>query len=284
MSTNAYFQSLYSATTADQTLFNNLIIESIQCHGRDMHYLPRTLTNFDSFFGEDAISAFNSAITLEFFLENVQGWEGDNKFLSKFGLEIRDEATLIVARSRFNEEVTSIFPDIKVPREGDIIVLPSTLDKRTRAFEISYVEGESVFYQIGELYIWKLKIRNFEYNGEAFNTGIQGLDDYETESSIATVIDLSVGVGDFTIGETVTQTNWSGTVIMHSGDQLTVISTAGLFDETEAIVGSSSLTTRMVDGVITETAQDSGNADNQFINETQPSVVNFSEKNPFSEF
>ena len=71
---------------------------------------------------------------------------------------------------------------------------------------------------------------------------------------------------------------------MHSGDQLTVISTAGLFDETEAIVGSSSLTTRMVDGIITETAQDSGNADNQFINETQPSVVNFSEKNPFSEF
>ena len=242
MSTNAYFADLYTATDADQALFDDLIVESIKVHGRDFYYLPRTLTNFDSFFGEDSISAFNSAVTLEFYMENVQGWEGDGKFLSKFGLEIRDEATLTVARSRFREEVTSLFPDITVPREGDVIVFPSTVDKRMRAFEISYVNGESVFYQLGELYIWKLTVRNFEYNGESFNTGVDSIDDYETESSIATVIDLGSGAGVYEVGETVHQPGWSAMVINHdvSTNMLTVTQVNGVFDPIEDITGDTS--------------------------------------------
>ena len=160
MATNPYFESSYTATEADQELFNDLIVESIKVHGRDMYYLPRTLTNFDEFFGEDAISAFNDAVAVEFYLENVMGWEGEGKFFSKFGFELQEEAALIVARSRFREEVTSKFPHITVPRAGDVIVLPSELDKRRRAFEITYAAEESVFYQLGELYIWKLSRRD----------------------------------------------------------------------------------------------------------------------------
>lgn len=281
MTTNSYFESLYAATTMDQELYDSLIIESIQVHGRDMYYLPRTLTNFDSFFGEDSLSAFNSAVTLEFFLENVQGWEGDNKFLSKFGLEIRDEATLIVSRSRFSSVVTGAFPDIRVPREGDVIVMPSTIDKRTRAFEISFVDGESVFYQLGELYVWKLKIRNFEYNGEAFNTGISHLDEYETENSIATILNLTPGVGSFTLGETVrTGSTWSGTVIMQTSDTVTLVAVKGLRNELVPIVGDISGVSRGVVDVETRTAQDSG--DNEYVDDKRDVLVDFSEKNPFS--
>lgn len=285
MSTNAYFADLYTATDADQALFDDLIIESIKVHGRDFYYLPRTLTNFDSFFGEDSISAFNSAVTLEFYMENVQGWEGDGKFLSKFGLEIRDEATLTVARSRFREEVTSLFPDITVPREGDVIVFPSTVDKRMRAFEISYVNGESVFYQLGELYIWKLTVRNFEYNGESFNTGVDSIDDYETESSIATVIDLGAGTGAYQVGETVHQPGWSAMVINHdvSTNMLTVTQVSGMFDSTEDITGETSGAIWNVDKVVTKTAQDSGHSDNQYIDEAERGLIDFSEDNPFSE-
>ena len=285
MTTNAYFESSYTASDADQELFQDLITESIQVHGRDMYYLPRTLTNFDEFFGEDSVSAFNSAIVLEFYLENVMGWEGDNKFLSKFGLEIRDEATLTVARSRFREEVTSLFPDITVPREGDVIVFPSTVDKRMRAFEISYVNGESVFYQLGELYIWKLTVRNFEYNGESFNTGVDSIDDYETESSIATIIDLGSGSGVYQVGETVYQPGWSAMVINHdvSKNMLTVTQVSGLFDSTEDITGETSGAIWNVDKVVTKTAQDSGLADNKYIDEAERGLIDFSEDNPFSE-
>lgn len=278
---NPYFESSFTASDADQLLFNDLIVESIKVHGRDMYYLPRTLTNFDEFFGEDALSAFNTAIVIEFFLENVGGWEGDNKFLSKFGLEIRDEATLTLARSRFTEEVTSRFPEIRVPREGDVIVLPNTLDKRTRAFEITYVDGESVFYQIGELFIWKIKVKNFEYNGESFSTGVSSIDAYETTNSVATSIVLEAGVGEFELGEEVTQDNWSATVVGFAGNVLTVISTKGLFDVTEAIVGVDSLASWSVSYVKDTNAQDAG-SDNSFISEIEPDLVDFSEGNPFS--
>lgn len=285
MSTNAYFADLYTATDADQALFDDLIVESIKVHGRDFYYLPRTLTNFDSFFGEDSISAFNSAVTLEFYMENVQGWEGDGKFLSKFGLEIRDEATLTVARSRFIEEVTSLFPDITVPREGDVIVFPSTVDKRMRAFEISYVNGESVFYQLGELYIWKLTVRNFEYNGESFNTGVDSIDDYETESSIATIIDLGSGAGMYQVGETVYQSGWSAMVINHDaiGNMLTVTQVNGEFNSLEDITGELSGAIWNVDKVVSKTSQDSGLADNKYIDEAEHGLIDFSEDNPFSE-
>ncbi len=285
MSANTYFADLYTATDADQALFDDLIVESIKVHGRDFYYLPRTLTNFDSFFGEDSISAFNSAVTLEFYMENVQGWEGDGKFLSKFGLEIRDEATLTVARSRFREEVTSLFPDITVPREGDVIVFPSTVDKRMRAFEISYVNGESVFYQLGELYIWKLTVRNFEYNGESFNTGVDSIDDYETESSIATIIDLGSGAGVYEVGETAYQPGWSAMVINHdvSTNMLTVTQVNGVFDPTEDITGDTSGAIWNVDKVVTKTAQQSGHSDNQYIDEAERDLISFSKDNPFSE-
>lgn len=281
MATNRFFQSSYTQSDMDQALFDSLIVESIQVHGRDMYYLPRTLTNFDAFFGEDAISAFNSAVKVEFYLENVMGWEGDNKFLAKFGLEIRDEATLTLARSRFTAEITSKFPNIKVPREGDIIVFPSTIDKRVRAFEISYVDGESVFYQLGELYIWKLKVRNFEYNGESFNTGISDIDDYETTNSVATAINLGTGVGTYMVGEIVNQDRWEATVISHLGSTLTVISTSGTLDETYPIVGEDSLASYVVAGVSNTNAQDPG-ADNKYIVEKERVIVDFSERNPFS--
>ena len=282
---NQYFADLYTATDADQALFDDLIVESIKVHGRDFYYLPRTLTNFDSFFGEDSISAFNSAVTLEFYMENVQGWEGDGKFLSKFGLEIRDEATLTVARSRFKEEVTALFPDITVPREGDVIVFPSTVDKRMRAFEISYVNGESVFYQLGDLYIWKLTVRNFEYNGESFNTGVESIDDYETESSIATIIDLGSGTGVYEVGETAYQPGWSAMVINHdvSTNMLTVTQVKGVFDPTEDITGDTSGAIWNVDKVVTKTAQQSGHSDNQYIDEAERDLISFSKDNPFSE-
>lgn len=188
MSTNTYFEGLYSSPNEDQRLFENLIVECIQMHGRDFYYIPRTLTNFDSFFGEDSQSAFNSAFTLEFYLENLQQWGDQGHFLSKFEVELRDSAYLVVAQTRFAEVVTSRLPNITRPREGDILAFPSTVDRRMRFFEISYVNPEDVFYQLGKLYTYKLTVKNFEYNGETFDVGIPNLDSFDPDSFIPTIV------------------------------------------------------------------------------------------------
>lgn len=245
MATNPFFADQYYAFTEDQALYQDLIDESIQAKGIDMHYLPRTLTNFDELFGEDGLSAFNQAIVLEFFVENVQGWEGQGSFLSKFGLEIRDEATLTVSKRRFQEEVTSRNPDMINPREGDLIVIPSPVDKRVRAFEITYVETNDPFMQLGKQYVYKLKVKNFEMNGESFETGVESIDEYDVKNSLAIAIELASGAGTYTVGETVYQgtvgsETWSGIVVSHINDTLTVYGTSSDPDYVADIIGADS--------------------------------------------
>lgn len=281
MATNPFFNDLYKATDEDQRLYNDLVTESIQVHGRDVFYLPRTLTNFDDFFGEDSVSAYNSAIVVEMQMENTDGWEGDGKFISRFGFEIREDATMIVSRERFTAEVTSVHPEIHKPREGDIIMLPHEMDNRNRAFEILNVGGTSVFYQLGELYVWRLTIAAFEYNGEEFNTGIDKIDQYETRNSIATVVKLGTGTGTFEAGENVSQNNWAAKVVSHVGDTLTVIAASGRLSDEDTIIGAESLAAWSLENVESNTGQDPA-AHNDVIEEGEEEWVDFSESDPFS--
>src|SRR5699024_9961758 len=204
--TNRYFESSFNAQYADQQLFDDLIVESIQIHGRDYYYLPRKLTNFDKFFGEDAESEFDKISQVEMYLESTDGWEGDGSFVSKFGMEIRDEATLVVSRKRWAETVEVEF-GLKFPREGDVIVFPDEIDHFIRAFEISWVEDDPTFYQLGSLSTFRMKVRVFEHNGESFDTGVKDIDTYNKYSYSQRLQLLEGGFGVYESGEEITQGN-----------------------------------------------------------------------------
>ena len=57
------------------------------------------------------------------YVEDVNGFAGQGDLIGKFGLEIRDEVTFVVARRTFEILVdnTSNTLSINRPREGDII-------------------------------------------------------------------------------------------------------------------------------------------------------------------
>ena len=125
MPTNFYFQSgNTSGTTSEQRLIEDLIIESLKIYGHDVFYLPRTLVKEDTIFDEDTLSKFTQAYPLEMYLENVEGFGGDGELFSKFGLEVRDSATFILARRRWDELVKTsggIFTQDTRPSEGDLL-------------------------------------------------------------------------------------------------------------------------------------------------------------------
>ena len=214
MTTNSFFKQLYDTdSSSDQQLVEDLIVEMIQIHGTDFFYLPRTLKNFDSFFGEDQKSAFKSAYALEFYLESAQNWEGQGNILSKFGLEIREEATLCCSIKRF-EQVIGQQENISRPREGDIIAFPRSVDNSMRFFEITSVDNEEVFYQLGKIYVYKIRVKTFEYAGENIDTGNDSLDQYEDIHQLQMEIELEAGSHEFDSGEIVTQsTGFSATVV-----------------------------------------------------------------------
>ena len=138
-----------------------------------MVYIPRKLQSEDSLFGEDANSKFDDVYDLEMYILNVSGFEGEGDLIAKYGLEIKDRATFVVARKRFTDEVTEVDGSINRPREGDLIYFPLT----KALLEINFVEHENPFYQLGALYTYTLICETFTYNNEEFDTGIEDLDD-----------------------------------------------------------------------------------------------------------
>ncbi len=105
MPTNLY---LSTKVRSEQILFEDLIIESVKWAGQDIYYLPRNIVTRDSILNEDVESQFDDAYMIEVYIEGNEGFEGEGNLMSKFGLEIRDEATFIVAKRRWEQMVGSL--------------------------------------------------------------------------------------------------------------------------------------------------------------------------------
>jgi hypothetical protein len=173
MATNIFFNNFFAS--GEQDLIESLIVESIKIYGHDVWFMPRTVINEDSIWREGETYDFQQAFELEMYIQDVNGFTGDGKFLSKFGLEIRDEVTFQVALRSYHAEVGSIIQQSR-PREGDMIYFPLN----DKCFQIKYVDQTPVFYQMGALQMYSLVCELFEYSNETFNTGLPFIDDRYT--------------------------------------------------------------------------------------------------------
>ena len=179
MPTNVYFNT---GSTAEQRLYENLIIEQLSVFGQDVYYLPRKLVNKDTLFGEDASSSFNDAYIIEMYLDNIEGYEGQKEMMTRFGIDMQDEATWVVSKRRF-EELISLDANLIVstrPNEGDLIYFPDG----KKIFEISFVDHDDPFYQLQNLPVFKMRCRTFEYSHEDMATGLDAVDSIETAESL----------------------------------------------------------------------------------------------------
>ena len=208
MARNIYFSD---KVRSEQNLYENIIIESLKMFGQDVYYLPRTIVNENRVFGEDVPSKFSNSYKIEMYIENTEGFEGEGDLFPKFGVEIRDEATFIVARKRWNTTVGRIDNQIEGerPREGDLIFLPLS----NSLFEVMHVEHEQPFYQLSNLPTFKMRCQLFEYSDEDFDTDLVSIDGIEQNNAYEFDIVLSGISGNFEIGERVEQTLLDGTIL-----------------------------------------------------------------------
>lgn len=174
--TNVFFNNYQSAS--EQELLHSLVAESISIHGIDVFYIPRNLNNFDAVYNADDISSFTRAITTEVYVKSVDGFEGDQNFMSKFGLEIRDRVTFTIATKTFEKDVGGD-TNFTRPREGDVIYFP--LNKK--CFDIKFVDNKPFFYSLGTLPSYDLYCELFEYSNERFITGIPEIDSIQEKLS-----------------------------------------------------------------------------------------------------
>tara|TARA_Y100000287_G_scaffold124215_1_gene100119 strand:+ start:301 stop:1227 length:927 start_codon:yes stop_codon:yes gene_type:complete len=287
-----YVQSDYSnsarlninGSAQEQKFIENLIVETIEIYGQDIYYVPRTLVNRDTVFGEDSDSKFESAKAIRAYVNNVEGWEGQGELLSKFGIRIEDKTTFIFSREKFKEHVddSTVLNVEGRPNEGDLIWFPVT----KHLFSIKFVEAEKPFYQLGKGYVWECQCELFEYSDEEINTGITDLDAIETAFANAITVGLVAGgSGAFTAGETVTGGTSNVTAEVKSFDAdtrtLIVINRSGTFQVPETITGgtsSASWTTATYNTINNTNSEYDQNNDFETLDND---IIDFTESNPF---
>lgn len=224
MATNFYFQAgVPGGRTSEQRTIEDLITEAIKIYGFDLFYLPRTEVNTDNIFLDDPAAKFENAIPIEAYLENVDGFGGDGELMSKFGIEIRDTATFVVVRSRWDDVVgvsrSNYLQLPNRPAEGDIFYMPLTHSY----FEIKKVEAHNPFYQLGKLYVYKLQCELWQYSSEELNTGNAEIDSLETDRSMTiSNFQLITEAGDRIILETTDTLTEDAGFLLHEGFSLTV--------------------------------------------------------------
>ena len=293
MATNFYFNNFPSnQITQEQLLGVDLVIEALKVYGMDVYYLPRTSRDqVDYLYGEDTLKEYRTANALEMYLENVTGMDGEGDFISKFGLEVRDELTLLVSRRRFRYAVDGYTR----PREGDLIYIPLV----NSFFEITFVEHENdqaMFYTLGRgrganVYVYALKLKQFVFSNEIIQTGIKAIDDNIRDYYPRTRISLLAGgtnsfLNDEIIYQGTSLTNATAQAIVHDyipNSHLNVIRVQGTFI-TGNITGNTSNASWSIN-----TASDFATMntayedifDNQRIETGSDSIIDWTETNPF---
>ena len=168
MATNLFLNN-YGASS-EQTLYEDLIIESIKMYGVDVYYIPRTVINRDNVFRDPEYSQFNSAILIEAYIKSVNGFKGDGEFLSKFGIQVRDQIVFTIAQRTFANEVGNYNSDIR-PKEGDLIWFPFT----NTIYSIKYTDVKAIFYQLGSLQTYDITCELYESGSDIFSTGLSAM-------------------------------------------------------------------------------------------------------------
>lgn len=291
MATSVYFNNYNSI--AEQRVVEDLIVESIKIMGFDAYYLPIfNSEDRDILYGEDPVKKFKQAFPVEFYLSTALEYTGEKEFFSKFGLEIKNSANVIISKRSFSQRVPQ--NTFTRPREGDLIYVPF-LNGTGELFEIKFVDQTKDFFTLGRRipYFYELQLEKFKYSQEIIDTGVTDIDDAVTQSSYTLELQLSgrQNANNYTQKEIVyqapdnTHANATVVAIVQKWDAvantLSVTNIAGEFIDGDIIIGAAS-NTRFTLGTFNTLKDSTRNEtyDNLYIENQANNILDFSETNP----
>ena len=226
MAVNSIFHtSNVAALATEQNLYRDLVVESIQIYGHDVHYLDRTLVDEDSILGTDNLAKFITQAKIEMYMEDSEGgFAGEKELMGQFGLQNLSEATFVVAKERFQDLTKQITIESGTDTLGGSILLEDgTLDSGTveasasfesgyliseatstnsdrplegdlifhpilsKLFQINFVDHDEPYFQLDNNPVYKLRCRLFEYSSEILDTDITAIDVIEDNLSTDTL-------------------------------------------------------------------------------------------------
>lgn len=182
--------------STEQNLIQDLINEQIKMYGIEVIYMPRTFVNEKTIMKEVTTSKFTKSFPIEAYVENYDGYVGNDITLSKFGIRTQDQTTLIISQDRYDTYISALLTgsagEMKLtnrPKEGDLVYFPLS----NSLMEIKYVEDRDPFFQLQKNYIYKLTCEVFEYEDEVIE-GVPEVNAIVDEKGYLTTLTLA-GVG-----------------------------------------------------------------------------------------
>ena len=283
MPTNVFFNH---AVSTEQQLYEDLVVESLRLYGHEVFYLPREIVEEDTILNEDVQSKYGDAYSVEMYIENTDGFEGEGDLMSKFGIQVRDQATFVISLRSW-ERFISLDSNLATsfrPNEGDLIYFPLS----GSMFEIKFVEHEDPFYQVGKLFVFKLTCELFEYSQEDFDTGIGDIDIIEDEQAYTTVMTMASGNNkNYVVNENITK---GGTVVgevvawNNITSKLTIKDVTTTLATTDVLVGATSTAQFTINSIDDRMVfSNDASAQNKDFEDQDSNYLDLSEVNPFGE-
>ena len=195
--------------------------------------------------------------------------------MSKFGLQMNEDVTFVVARRRF-EQLVSHDSNLIIktrPNEGDLIYF----SKVSKLFEITFVDHDDPFNQVHDLPAFKLKCKTFEYSGEDLDTGITEIDAIEDANSLDLLQYQITMEQSGTFNEGLELEDGTGNIEQED-------STDNVIGENET--GGEKIVLETGDYIIQEAFKVDTvdeNAMNDFFEKEDDDILDFSESNPFGD-
>ena len=259
----------------------------------DVFYMPRSSRDsVDYLYGEDPTTKFTQAYPIEMYMENVTGMDGEQDFISKFGLEIRDEVKMLISRRRFKATV----PQLR-PHEGDIIYVPLV----ENFFEITFVEHENdqaMFYTLGRgrggnVYVYALKMKQYVFSNEVIETGIAQIDEQIRDSYARVRLDLDDTndirfLQDEIVYQGTNLANATAQALVYEfnpNSEIVVYRTQGTFTSglIKGVKTGAEGTILVADDTVEMNNAFEDIIDNKRIQDEGVSIIDWTEKNPFGE-
>ena len=292
MPTNHYFN--FYGSKPEQRLVEDLMVEAIKQYGFDGYYIHNSNDAArDLLHGDDPLKKFQAAYPVELYFSNATGYDGEQEFFSKFGLEIRNSVSVMLSKRTFEQRIPQSL--VSRPLEGDLIYIPFTgASGKGELYEIKFVQANKDMFMLGRKnpYFYELNLELFKYSQEIIDTGVPEIDVISTESSYNVPFTMTSGLGNFLYKEIVyqspdgTSANSTAQAIVSAWDGanhiLTVTNIAGQFLSNNSIYGTNSgANWKLVTFDPIENSQQYVAYDNKLIQNEANNVVNISELNPF---
>jgi len=253
MALNPFF---LQGSSGEQGLVQDLINEQLKIYGIEVYYIPRKLLKTDNILNEVQSSKFDSSFIIEAYLNNYDGYAPGSDLMTKFGLRLKNEISLVISKERFEESISPYLAEIMSvsqiyypgedlvfvdrPKEGDLVYFPLG----ERLFEIKRVEVEKPFYQLGKNYVYEISCELFEYEDEEIDTGISEIDEVLEDVGYITDLKLVAFGGTAECQASVSSlTGVSKVVLLDDGSGYTEIPTVTISDpggnpDTSGILGA----------------------------------------------